>query len=556
MEGGIITPDQLEIALIEQKKTQGQLGRVLVKLELVSEDILRDLLGAALGEDSLDLDKARVNPEAVSLIPKKLVDRYRIIPVDWDEQRAILTVAMSDTLDIEALDKIQTRLKPGTTIRKVLAGESEIGRAIDKYYGVELSLDGILREIKTGQVDLESFSAAGGVGEFSHPMVRLVDALLADAVRRDVSDIHIEPEAGFVRLRYRIDGVLTQVRSMHRDYLSGIVVRIKVLSGMNIAETRIPQDGRFTFSISKRSIDFRVASQPTTHGENLVLRILDRSKGILPLENLGLAEDNFLSLQIMMARPEGLVLVTGPTGSGKTTTLYSMLNYINTVAVNIMTLEDPVEYPMAMIRQTSVNVAANLGFAEGIRSMLRQDPDVILVGEIRDKDTAQVAIRAAMTGHKVFSTLHTNSALGSFPRLLDIGVTSEVLSGNISGILAQRLVRRLCPKCKSPRNPSPLERRLLGLDPKEEVVIYKAVGCEACGGLGFKGRMTVLEVLRMDDDYDDLLDHRGTKSDFLKLAVKKNFKTLADDGARKVIEGTVSIEEISRVLDLSARISV
>ena len=224
MEGGIITPDQLEIALIEQKKTQGQLGRVLVKLELVSEDILRDLLGAALGEDSLDLDKARVNPEAVSLIPKKLVDRYRIIPVDWDEQRAILTVAMSDTLDIEALDKIQTRLKPGTTIRKVLAGESEIGRAIDKYYGVELSLDGILREIKTGQVDLESFSAAGGVGEFSHPMVRLVDALLADAVRRDVSDIHIEPEAGFVRLRYRIDGVLTQVRSMHRDYtLHGII---------------------------------------------------------------------------------------------------------------------------------------------------------------------------------------------------------------------------------------------------------------------------------------------------------------------------------------------
>ncbi|MBF0162262.1 MAG: type II/IV secretion system protein [Magnetococcales bacterium] len=550
LDGGIISQDYLEIALLEQKKTKEQLGRIFVKLGLVPEAIMRDLLGAALNEESIDLDKVGINPEVVHLVPKKLVERYRFVPVDWDDASATLTVAMPDTLDVGIQDKIRARLKPGVQIKTLLAGESEIGRAIDKYYGFELSLDGIMRELETGAVDLESLTAVGS-GEFSHPMVRLVDSLMADAVRRGASDIHIEPEAGFVRIRYRMDGVLSEVRSMHRDYLSGMVVRIKILSGMNIAETRSPQDGRFSLSISRRTIDFRVASQPTTHGENLVLRILDRNKGFVPLEQLGLADSTLKTLRKMLARPEGIVLVTGPTGSGKTTTLYSMLHFLNTEEVNIMTLEDPVEYPMPMVRQTAVNPTANLGFAEGIRSMLRQDPDIILVGEIRDQDTAQMALRAAMTGHKVFSTLHTNSALGSFPRLLDIGVNAEILSGNISGILAQRLVRKLCVHCKRRDKPTLSERHMLEPESQGEIVLYRPVGCDICFGLGFKGRTTVMEVVRMDDEFDDLIARHGTKGDFFRLAVQKGFKTLAQDGMRLVLQGSVSMDEILRVLDLS-----
>ena len=277
------------------------------------------------------------------------------------------------------------------------------------------------------------------------------------------SDIHFEPEANFLRIRYRIDGMLRQIRALHKSYWPAMTVRIKVLSGMNIAETRAPQDGRIgAHRMRGRQVDFRVACQPTIHGENIVLRILDRQKGIVPLEDLGLAEEHLHQLKLMIARPEGIILVTGPTGSGKTTTLYSVLNHINSEGINIMTLEDPVEYPMALVRQTSVAETAKLDFANGIRSMMRQDPDVILVGEIRDADTAEMALRAAMTGHQVYSTLHTNSAIGAIPRLLDIGILPDIMAGNIIGIVAQRLIRRLCDHCKSPYQAEAHEMHLLG----------------------------------------------------------------------------------------------
>jgi len=306
----------------------------------------------------------------------------------------------------------------------VLARESDITIGIEHHYGFELSIDGILNEIETGEIDYQSLAA--DFDEYSQPVVRLVDALLNDAVKRSASDIHFEPEQGFLRIRYRIDGVLRQIRSLHKNYWAAMVVRLKVMSGMNIAETRAPQDGRISLTLSGHQVDFRVSSQPTTHGENIVLRILDRDKGIVPLEDLGLHADDLKTLKLMLARPEGIILVTGPTGSGKTTTLYSILNYINTEGINIMTLEDPVEYPMAMIRQTSVNEVVKLDFASGIRSMMRQDPDVILVGEIRDQETAEMAFRAAMTGHQVYSTLHTNSSIGAVPRLMDLGVQYNI----------------------------------------------------------------------------------------------------------------------------------
>jgi type II secretory ATPase GspE/PulE/Tfp pilus assembly ATPase PilB-like protein len=302
-------------------------------------------------------------------------------------------------------------------------------------------------------------------------------------------------------------------------------------------------------------VDFRVSSHPTTHGENFVLRILDRQKAIMPMDRLGLDEDSLYLLKIMIARPEGIILVTGPTGSGKTTTLYSILSQVNTEAVNIMTLEDPVEYPIPMIRQTSVNEAAKLDFANGIRSMMRQDPDIILVGEIRDKDTAEMAFRAAMTGHQVYSTLHTNSALGAVPRLLDLGILPDILSGNIIGIIAQRLVRRLCAHCKQPYEASELELRLLGLEAgRGETTLYRAQGCEQCGFQGYKGRMSIMELLKVDIELDELMAQRATMREIRSCALSKGFRPIAEDGIRRILEGATSLDEVSRVIDLTDRI--
>jgi len=325
---------------------------------------------------------------------------------------------------------------------------------------------------------------------------------------------------------------------------------------MNIAEARAPQDGRISLNISGRPVDFRVSAQPTIHGENIVLRILDRQKGLVPLDKLGLAEDQLHLLKLMIARPEGIILVTGPTGSGKTTTLYSVLNHINAEAINIMTLEDPVEYPLAMIRQTSVAEAAKLDFANGVRSMMRQDPDVILVGEIRDRDTADMAFRAAMTGHQVYSTLHTNSAFGSIPRLLDIGILPDILSGNVIGMVAQRLVRRLCPHCKQPYQPEPHELRLLGTAAgRQPPTVYRASGCDVCDFQGYRGRHAIMELVRMDGDLDELVARRATLREIRNAATAKGFRPLADDGLRRVLDGSTSLEEVARVVDLTERMT-
>jgi len=304
-----------------------------------------------------------------------------------------------------------------------------------------------------------------------------------------------------------------------------------------------------------RPLDFRVAAQPTIYGENIVLRILDRLRSLVAIDNLGLPEDSLSLLKLMIARPEGIILVTGPTGSGKTTTLYSILNYVNSEGVNIMTLEDPVEYPMAMIRQTNVNEAAKMDFANGIRSMMRQDPDIILVGEIRDQDTAEMAFRAAMTGHQVYSTLHTNSAIGAIPRLLDIGVLPDIMAGNIIGVIAQRLVRKLCPHCKQAYQPDEFELRLLGVKPEEQQApLYQAVGCEKCDLQGYKGRIAIQELLKMDVELDELIGRRASTREIRQAALAKGFRPLADDAARRVLQGITSLDEISRVVDLTDRV--
>ncbi len=554
VQKGVVSPDQVRIALTEQKKNKDHLGKILVRLGFATEAIILDVLGGALGQQKADLAKVVVDSEAIKLIPKDLARRFHILPLTYESNRNRLTLAMADTFNVVALDQITALLGGDTDIVPLMAGEAEIEKAIDQFYGFELSVDGILQEIETGEIDYESLEADSE--EYSQPVVRLVNALLSDAVKRGASDIHFEPEEGFLRFRYRIDGVLRQVRSLHKNYWSAIAVRLKVMSGMDIAETRAPQDGRIGLSLSGRAIDFRVSTIPTVHGENIVLRVLDRQKGIVPIDEIGLERDVLDLLKLMVARPEGLLLVTGPTGSGKTTTLYSVLNHLNTESVNIMTLEDPVEYPMGMIRQTSVNEAVRLDFASGIRSMLRQDPDIILVGEIRDEDTAAMAFRAAMTGHQVFSTLHANSALGAIPRLIDMGVRAEIMAGNIIGILAQRLVRRLKAGCMEAYEPTGIERRILGLAEQAAGEQIFRVGEEHqhAEHQGYSGRLALMELLKFNREMDELIARSATARELTDCARRSGFKTLAEVAIARVLEGVTTIDEVSRVVDLTERV--
>lgn len=552
VQQGLITQDQLRIALTEQKSQNMPIGRLLVRLGFVTESVIRDIMARTIGQESIDLSQVLVDAEALKLVPQEFARRHRLLPIAYDAEHNLLIVAITEVFNVVALDQLRAALGQNIQMKTVLAGQAQLDEFIDQFYGHELSVDGILREIETGEIDYQSLQQGGG-DEYTQPIVRLVGALLVDAVKRGSSDIHFEPEFAFLRIRYRIDGVLEQVRSLHKNYWAGIAVRIKVISGMNIAETRAPQDGRLSLNLNGRPVDFRVSSQPTIWGENIVLRVLDREKSIISLDQMRLPKPMMNKLNLMLARPEGILVLTGPTGSGKTTTLYSLLAKLNVESVNIMTLEDPVEYPVAMMRQTSVSEMAKIDFANGIRSIMRQDPDIILVGEVRDRETAEMAFRAAMTGHQVFTTLHTNSALGAFPRLLDIGIAPDIMAGNIIGIIAQRLVRMLCVHCKEAYTPSAEERQLLGNELEDNFQLFRPIGCNRCGNRGYKGRTTVMEILHMDADLDELVARRASPREMRDAAYSKDFRSLAEEGIARVIEGLTSLSEVARGIDLTGR---
>ena len=552
VQQGLLTPDQLSIVLAEQRVDAIPLGRMVVRLGFATESAIRDAMARSIGQESIDLANVVADADALARVPRDIARRNHVLPIAWSAASKVLTIATTEVFNVVTLDQLRALMEPGVEIRAQIAAEAQLEETIDRFYGYELSVDGILNEIETGEIDYDSLRAGGD--EYTQPMVRLVNALLVDAVKRGASDIHFEPEFAFLRIRYRIDGVLETVRSLHKTFLPGITVRLKVVSGMNIAETRAPQDGRLSLTLSGRPVDFRVSTQPTIYGENIVLRVLDREKSIISLDRMDLPAETMDKLYRLLARPEGILIVTGPTGSGKTTTLYSLLAQVNDETVNIMTLEDPVEYPLNLMRQTSVNEVARMDFANGIRSIMRQDPDIILVGEVRDKETAEMAFRAAMTGHQVFTTLHTNSALGAFPRLLDIGIQPDIMAGNIIGIIAQRLVRALCAHCKEAYAPSPEERKLLGPVANAVTHIYKPVGCKQCGDKGYKGRLPIMELLVMDADLDELVARRGTARELRDAAMSKGFGTLADAGIRRIIEGATTIAEVSRTVDLTGRL--
>jgi len=553
VQQGLITTDQLSIVLAEQRHNNIPMGRLLVRLGFVTESAIRDVMARTIGQESIDLAQVVADPEALKLVPQDFARRNRVLPIAYDPAEQLLTVATTEIFNVVAMDQLRAVLGSQIEIKTQLAAEAQLEDRIDQFYGYELSVDGILKEIETGEIDYESLQAVGGGDEYTQPMVRLVNALLVDAVKRGASDIHFEPEYAFLRIRYRIDGVLETVRSLHKTYLPGITVRVKVVSNMNIAETRAPQDGRLSLTLNGRPVDFRVSTQPTIYGENIVLRVLDREKSIISLDRMRLAKDALDKIELMLARPEGILIVTGPTGSGKTTTLYSLLAQVNDETVNIMTLEDPVEYPLTLMRQTSVSEVARMDFADGIRSIMRQDPDIILVGEVRDKETAEMAFRAAMTGHQVFTTLHTNSALGAFPRLLDIGIQPDIMAGNIIGIIAQRLVRVLCNHCKEAHAPSKEERLLLGPMGDRVSYLHRSVGCKNCDNKGYRGRTTVMELLLMDSDLNELVARRATTKELRTAALAKGFRSLASEGLQRVADGITSLAEVAREIDLTGR---
>lgn len=546
---GLISDDQLQVALQEQKNSKKLIGAILVDMGFLTESALAEVIAETTGTERFDPKKTMLDPQAVKLIPKELAVRHKVIPITFENNE--LRLAMADIYNVLAVDQVRRQVPRGVTIIPLYCTDSEIQELIDQYYKYETSIDGILREIETGI--RENNVLDGSQDGYVNPTVRLVNALLVDAIKMGASDIHFEPEGTFLRLRYCIDGQLQQIRSFHRDYWSAIAVRIKIMSGMNIAETRVPQDGRINFNVLGREVDFRVATHPTVHGENIVMRLLDKAKSLVPLENLGFTEHNINLLKKCIKRPEGIIIVTGPTGSGKTTTLYSVLGYINDIGVNIMTLEDPVEYQLPMIRQSSVREGV-MGFSQGIKSLMRQNPFIIFIGEVRDEDTALNSVRAALTGHQVYTTLHTNDALGAIPRLNDIGVPPHMLAGSLICVLAQRLARKLCSKCKEPRKATPEECRILQAPAEDPPIIYQAKGCPACNNRGYKGRTAIIEILRVDAGLDELIATGATRNQMKEYALNKGFIPMIDDGVTKVLEGNIDMEELIGNIDCTERL--
>ena len=553
LEKRVLSDDQLRIALYEQQASREPLGRVLVRLGFVTEATIRDILSESGGVSTVDLSKITVDSEVLAKIPLEVAKQYNVFPIAFHPENNTIVIAVANPNDFVLADQIRAFLGGDYELEFMVSEESAISRAVDEYYGLELTIEGILKEIEMGEDSSE-------VGESStNPIVRLVNAFLNDAVKRGASDVHFEPEESFLRVRYRIDGVLRQIRSLHRSYWDSMAVRLKVISDMNIAESRTAQDGRISFTLYGRGVDFRVAAQPTTHGENFVLRILDQQRNVAKIDGLGMNEKSMNLLKLIMSRPNGVIMVTGPTGSGKTTTLYSIIQHLNTEQVNIMTLEDPVEYPLPMIRQTPVGESGKMTWEIGIKSLLRQDPDIILVGEVRETNTAEQVFRAAMTGHLVLTTLHTNNAISVIPRLQDMGVLPDIMATNISGVIAQRLVRRLCPQCKKSKTElTDEEKMVLGhFMPNIEKEfgdynMHEAVGCPACDHQGYRGRSALMEILRFNDELDEVVANRGTAKQVKDVAVKSGgFVSMAENGVAKILEGETTLGEVARVTDIT-----
>jgi type IV pilus assembly protein PilB len=547
VQRGLLTDAALALAIEEQTRTGQNLGRLLIDASLVKETDLVAALASQLGLAFVDLGDYPVDKAAVALVPDSLSRRYLALPIGWDGDRLI--VAMADPSNVYAIDDI--RHVTGRDVKAVVATRASIQSALDKYFRLDTDAENISAQASTAMEAEDDLSNIREVVEDA-PIVKLVNVVITQAVADRASDIHIEPTEHDVRIRYRIDGVLHEEMRAPKNIQAGMISRLKIMADINIAERRIPQDGRVTISIGGRAIDLRVATLPCVHGEKIVMRILDKSNALLQLTDLGFLPENMRRYEQSFRRPYGTILVTGPTGSGKSTTLYATLNIVNDESKNVITVEDPVEYRLPNINQVQVNTKAGLTFAAALRSILRSDPDIVLVGEIRDRETANIAVQAALTGHLVLTTLHTNDAASTPMRLIEMGVEPFLVGSALDCIVAQRLARRLCDKCKERFQPTRAELATVGWDLEEEggdvPTLFRAVGCSKCSRTGYYGRFAVHEVLPVTEEVERLIVERGTTEDLKKLAIAEGMLTLRQSGLRTVRSGTTSIEEILRVI--------
>lgn len=545
LEAGKISLAQLNRALETQRKTKRRLGEVLIDQGLLTEDEIADVLAQQLSLERIDLEKTFVEQDIARSIPKEVALKYTAIPIYMRDGK--LVVAMSDPLNMFAIDDIcfitQKKIQPA------VATKQQILKAIEIYY-TKQDTDQAIEELKREFTDFTEGSQKTEMDLTDDvqaaPAVRLTNSIINQAIAINASDIHIEPFEHHVAVRYRVDGVLFESNRIPQSLYSAVSTRIKIMAGMNIAEKRLPQDGRIEMQVKGREYDFRVSSLPTVFGEKIVIRVLDRTTFNFTRENLGFTEHENKLMDKIIRMPYGIVLLTGPTGSGKTTTLYALLSEVNTPDKNIVTVEDPVEYMLEGINQVQVNVKAGLTFAAGLRSILRQDPDIIMIGEIRDEETAQIAVRAAITGHLVLSTLHTNDAPGAITRLVDMGVEPYLAADAIVAVIAQRLVRKLCPNCKAPYKAEDNDKMILNLD--KPVRLYRAVGCPACQNSGYRGRTAIHEVMMVGREHRNIIARGGSAEEIREVAVRQGMVDLYESCRRLVLDGVTTIQEMVRTV--------
>ncbi|MDX6198938.1 MAG: type pilus assembly protein PilB [Actinomycetota bacterium] len=546
LEGGHVTPDQLANAVEEQRRLGRSLGRVLVDLGVLTEGQLVAALATQIGLKFVDLSDYPVDGSAVSRVPDAVCRRHNALAIGYEDGR--LVVAMADPANVFAVDDI--RSMTGLEVKPVVATKSDVIAAINRYHRGDAELDDLTMAMDANAEDLDDLSNVKEIVEDA-PIVKFVNLLITQAIQDRASDIHIEPTERDLRVRFRIDGVLHEIMRSPRTIQSGVISRLKIMADINIAERRIPQDGRMSVSTNGKKIDLRVATLPTVWGEKVVMRILDNSTAMLKLSDLGFGDANYEVYSRSFTKPYGMILVTGPTGSGKSTTLYATLNIVSKPEVNVITVEDPVEYRLPGINQVQTNAKAGLTFAAALRSILRSDPDIVLLGEIRDHETAQIAIEAALTGHLVLSTLHTNDAPSAITRLTEMGIEPFLVGSALDCVLAQRLARRLCPKCKEayvPTKEMMVENRF-PFSPDEPLpTLYRPVGCSACSKTGYKGRLALHEVMAVSEDIERLAVEHASALTIGNVAREQGMVTLRDDGLAKVKAGHTSIEEILRVV--------
>jgi len=543
LESSLISQEQLELALKEQGKSGGSLGFNLVKTGAISEKAFAEFLSQIYQVPAVDLDELEPDENSIELIPSEVATKFQVVPVKREGRT--LTVAMANPDNIFAIDDI--KFITGLEVRPVVATETAIKRAIDRFYDSADSLAEVMKDMEEDFEIVEDTEEDLGLAEAQSedaPVVKLVNSLITDAVNKGASDIHIEPFEKKLRVRYRIDGVLHEMMSPPYKMKGAITSRLKIMAELDIAEKRIPQDGRIKIRIGNKKIDLRVSTLPTIFGEKIVMRILDKSNLQIDLTKLGFQPEALEKFLNAIESPYGMVLVTGPTGSGKTTTLYSALNRINLPDRNIMTAEDPVEYNLDGINQVNVHEEIGLTFASALKAFLRQDPNIVMVGEIRDLETASIAVKAALTGHLVLSTLHTNDAPSTINRMIDMGIEPFLVASSVNLILAQRLVRKLCPKCKKKEMIHPEAMRELGIESEEPFEIYEPVGCPACNDTGYAGRVGLYEVMPISESIREMILDRASSSEIRDQAIKEGMITLRKDGILKIKEGITSLEEV------------